>query len=122
MSGSVQNLDDWASDVAEQIVGDIPHAMFMEWAVEIPERAAMMLRTQLRRPSSARELNTFVEEMVRALPSYLPEQTAARLRAKLLGALITAAALGRQFHTLGTMQEATLETGECHEPLEKVDP
>jgi hypothetical protein len=101
MSGDQGHLEDWASDVAERIVGDIPHGVFMRWAVEVPQQAALMLRRQLNSPASGRELTAFVEEMVQALPDYLPEQTAARLRAKLLGALLASAALGQHFRALG---------------------
>jgi hypothetical protein len=101
MSGDPGYLDDWAADVAERIVGDIPHGVFMRWAVEVPQQAALMLRRQLDSPSSGRELTAFVEAMVQALPDYLPEQTAARLRAKLLGALLASAALGQHFRALG---------------------
>jgi hypothetical protein len=86
--------EDWAADVAGRIVGDIPHAVFVRWATDVPERVAAMLRLELRRPSQDAELNAFAEGIVRALPDYLPDQTAARLRAKLLGALLTAGALG----------------------------
>jgi hypothetical protein len=100
MSAPARFIDDWAFDVAERIVGDIPHAVFMSWAVEVPERVAAMLRSELCRTSSSAELKAFADAMVRALPDYLPEPTAARLRAKLLGALATAGALGEHFRAL----------------------
>jgi|SRR6185437_10742802 len=123
MSGDLGYRDDWASDVAERIVGDIPHGVLMQWAVEVPQRAALMLRRQLDNPSSGRELTTFVEEMVEALPDYLPEQTAARLRAKLLGALLASAALGQHFRALGFVApKPAFEIAGDPISSEKVDP
>jgi hypothetical protein len=122
MSAGSASKDDWTSDVAERIVGDIPHAVFMAWAVEVPERVALMLRTELRNPSSGRELNAF-EEIVRALPDYLPEQTAARLRAKLLGPLLTAGALGQDFLCPGRRRRSPLANPVTAQSIrEKADP
>ncbi len=94
---------DWASTVAERILGDIPHTVSEHWAGDVPERMAAALRLALAGVSSDRQLNVAVERIVWALPDYLPEQATARLRAKLIGALLTAAALGPQLRAPGTI-------------------
>ena len=88
-------VNDWAQDVAERIVGDIPHSIYVRWAADVPERVAAMLRLELN-ASHDGEHNAFIEEIVRALPDYLPELAAARMRAKLAGSLLTARALGQR--------------------------
>ena len=89
-------LDDWAQDVAERIVGDIPHSIYVRWAADVPERVAAKLRLEFANASHDNELSAFVDEIVRSLPQYLPALGAARMRAKLAGALMTAGALGRE--------------------------
>jgi len=89
-------VSDWAQDVAERIVGDIPHSIYVRWAADVPEKVAVMLRLELANASRDGEHNAFVEQIVRALPDYLPELAAARMRAKLAGALLTARALGQR--------------------------
>jgi hypothetical protein len=94
MPETVIRVDDWAQDVAERLVGDIPHTIFVRWAADVPERVAAMLRSEFAGRSSDGRLNGLVEEVIGALPHYLPASGAARMRAKLIGALLTAGALG----------------------------
>jgi len=96
-------INDWAQDVAERIVGDIPHSIYVRWASDVPEKVAVKLREELASPSHDGEQNAFIEEVVRALPDYLPELAAARMRAKLAGALVTARALGQHLQTTGAV-------------------
>ena len=111
MTRSASFITDWAADVAERIVGDIPHAVFVRWAADVPERIAIALRAELGEVHRERDINVFVEDIVRALPDYLPNPTTARLRAKLHGALMTAGAIGRYLRTS--------EQAENDEPLEE---
>ena len=100
MSENPLRVDDWAQDIAERIVGDIPHTIFVHWAADVPERVAAMLRLELASRSSDGKLNAFVDEIVRSLPDYLPAQGAARMRAKLTGALLATGALGEHLQIL----------------------
>jgi hypothetical protein len=102
MSEPIVKLDDWAQELAERIVGDIPHSIYVRWAEDVPDRVAARLRTEFDVGTSDGNRSAFVDEIVRSLPGYLPALGAARMRAKLAGALMTAGALGRHTRQLGT--------------------
>ena len=101
MSEPLVKLDDWAQDLAERIVGDIPHSIYVRWAEDVPERVAARLRMEFDASTSDGNRGAFVDEIVRSLPDYLPALGAARMRAKLAGALMTAGALGRHWREPG---------------------
>jgi len=44
MSEPLAKLDDWAQNLAERIVSDIPHSIYVRWAEDVPERVAARLR------------------------------------------------------------------------------
>jgi hypothetical protein len=85
---------DWANDVAEKLVGDLPQVRSGRWATDATTALADMLREQLSERASRGTMNVFVEQVIRELPEDLPEHVSARLRAKMLGALLTAGAIG----------------------------
>jgi hypothetical protein len=95
-------VHDWASDVAEKLIGDIPQTMPGRWASDTMDAVSDMLREQLAARASRGSQNTSVEQVVRGLPEYLPEHVTARLRAKMLGALLTAGALGEHMRDAKT--------------------
>jgi hypothetical protein len=90
---------DWASGVAEAIMGDIPRSIHADWAEDLPDKVAAMLRIAASPQASGTDSQACISEVVAALPYYLSAQTAARTRAKLVGAALVAQALGAHHRT-----------------------
>lgn len=91
--------DDWAARVADTIMGDIPRSLHADWAEDLPARVAAMLRREAAAGASGPTAPERIGDVMAALPHYLSAQTAARTRAKLIGAALVARALGDDWRT-----------------------
>jgi len=86
---------DWAAEVAEAILGEIPRSIHSDWADDVPQKIAAMLRMQASLQASDPASQATISSVVALLPSYLSAQVAARTRAKLIGAALAVRALGQ---------------------------